>query len=124
MHDISAARAIVDTVLQAAAERQAKRIDGVRLELGAMTMLDPEQLEFWTHELLRGTIGEEAAIEITQRSLVARCGSCGYEGPIEVPDDPIYHLMPFTPTCPECGATELELLTGQECVVESIRVQT
>ncbi len=123
MHDIAAAQSIARSVLEAAGERHAERVERIRLALGAMTMLDPENLEFWLEQILRGTIAEGAEIEIERRPLTVRCAACGYEGEAPVPDDPIYHLMPYVPACPECGANGLAVLGGDECIVESIRVQ-
>lgn len=122
MHDVTAAQTIAYTVLEAAQEREAERVERINLALGAMTMLDPDQLEFWLEQILRGTIAEGAEIQIEQLALQVRCGACGYEGEIEVPEDPIYHLMPFVPACPGCGSEELEVLSGDACVVRAIWV--
>jgi len=122
MHDVTAAQQIARQVLATAQEQGASRVERVSLALGAMTMLDPEALEFWVEQILRGTIAEGAQVQIAVRPLTVRCAACGFEGEAPVPDDPIYHLMPFIPACPECGAEGLEVLGGGECIVESIRV--
>ena len=123
MHDVTAAQSIAHSVLEAARARRATRIERIKLALGAMTMLDPEQLEFWLEQILRGTIGENAEIEIEVLPLTVSCSACGFEGQAPVPDDPIYHLMPYVPVCPRCGANTLKVLGGAECIIESIRVQ-
>lgn len=123
MHDITMARSIVDTVLEAAREQGAEAILEIDLVIGEFTLLSPEQVEFWMGELLRGTIGEGAEVSIEQRAPRVRCQECRYEGPTEVSDDPIYHLMAFTPTCPECGSTDLEVIAGKECTIRNIRAQ-
>lgn len=122
MHDVTAAQRIAGTVLKAAQEQDAERVERVQIALGAMTMIDPEQLEFWLEQIFAGTIADGAEVQIEQLSLRARCGACGYEGEVEVPDDPIYHLMPYVPECPECGSDRLEVLGGDACVVRGIRV--
>ncbi|MGD9496607.1 MAG: hydrogenase maturation nickel metallochaperone HypA [Armatimonadota bacterium] len=124
MHDVTAAQSIAHAVLEAARGRSVTRVEQIRLTLGAMTMLDAEQLEFWLQQMLRGTIADGARIDIQQLPLTVRCPACGFEGELPVPDDPIYHLMPYVPACPRCDAEELEVVGGGECVVESIRVQT
>lgn len=123
MHDVTAARQIARTVLQAAEQEGAGRVEKVRIVLGAMQMIDPEQLEFWLGQILRGSVGEGAEIEIRRNPLTVRCRACGWEGELEVPDDPIYHLMPWIPVCPACDAEELQVLGGDELTVESIRVR-
>ena len=123
MHDVTMARSIVDTVLEAAQERGAEEVLEIDLVIGEMTMLSCDQMDFWVRELLRGTIGEGAEVTIEQQGPEVRCGQCGYEGPVEVSDDPIYHLMAFTPTCPECDATALEVVAGNECTIRNIRAR-
>lgn len=122
MHDVTAAQTIARSVLDVARERGAERIEVIRLELGAMQMIQPDQLSFWLEQILRGTIGEDAQVQIEHLPLRVTCEACGYEGEVEVPDDPIYHLMPYVPTCPQCGAEELSVIGGNECTVQSIRV--
>ena len=122
MHDVTAAQRIAATVLQAAGEQGAERVERISIALGAMTMIDPEQLTFWLEQVLRGTIAEGAEVEIEQLGLRIRCRDCGWEGEIEVPDDPIYHLMPFAPECGDCGSEDIEVLGGDACVVHAIRV--
>ena len=122
MHDVTAAQRIASTVLEAAREQGAERVERVQIALGAMTMIDAEQLDFWLEQVLRGTLAEGAEIVIEQMPLRAVCRACRREGEVEVPEDPIYHLMPFVPCCPGCGAQELEVLGGAECVVRNIRI--
>ncbi len=122
MHDVTAAQRIATTVLQAAREQGAERVERIDLALGAMTMLDPESLAFWLEQILRGTVAEGAEVEVEQLPLRVRCKDCAWEGEVEVPDDPIYHLMPFAPKCAVCGSDEIEVLGGDACVVRRIRV--
>ncbi len=122
MHDVTAAQRIASTVLEAAHEQEAERVERIEVALGAMTMIDPEQLEFWLEQVLRGTVAEGAEVQIEQLPLRIRCGACGYEGETPVPDDPIYHLMPFVPECPQCDSDDLEVLGGDACVVRGMRV--
>ena len=122
MHDVTAAQRIATTVLQAAHEQSAARVERIDIALGAMTMLDPDQLAFWLEQVLRGTVAEGAAVEAEQLPLRVRCKACAWEGEVEVPDDPIYHLMPFAPKCVTCGSDDIEVLGGDACVVRGIRV--
>jgi len=121
MHDITMARSIVQTVLEAAQARQATAVQEIELVIGELTMLSPDQVEFWVRELLNGTIGQGAEVKVAVRGPEVRCAKCGYEGAVAVSDDPIYHLMAFTPACPECGAADLEIIAGNECMIRNIR---
>lgn len=121
MHDVTAAQRIASAVLRVAQEQDAGCVQRIEIALGAMTMIDPEQLTFWLEQGLRGTVAAGAEIAIEQLPLTARCRDCGREGALEVPDDPIYHLMPYVPDCPACGSERLEVLGGDECVLRGIR---
>jgi len=123
MHDLTMARSIVDTVLEAAKDEGGEEVLEIDLVIGELTLLSPDQMEFWVREMLRGTIGEGAEVRIEQRGPQVRCKGCGYEGDVEVSDNPIYHLMAFTPTCPRCGSTELEVVAGNECMIRNIRAR-
>ena len=46
MHELSMAQAIVDTVLDAAEKNNATEVVEVTIEVGMLTMLNPEQLKF------------------------------------------------------------------------------
>ena len=46
MHELSMAQAIVDTVLDAAQKNEAQDVLEVTIEIGQITMLNPEQLKF------------------------------------------------------------------------------
>ena len=123
MHDLTMARSIVDTVLEAAKERGAEEVLEIDLVIGDLTMLSADQMDFWVRELLHGTIGEAAEVKIEQQGPEVRCGQCGYQGPVEVSDDPVYHLITFSPTCPECGSTDLQIVAGNECTIRNIRAR-
>ena len=123
MHDIQRSHEIVTVALEAAQERGARRIERIHLIIGEMSLLDPDQVRFWVSELLRGTIGEGAQVEIEMRRARLRCSACGYEGEVEVVDDPIYHFTTMVPACPACAARDVEIVSGDECIIEGLIVE-
>lgn len=123
MHDIQRSHEIVKVVLEAARGRGAERIERINLVIGELSLLDPAQVRFWVGELLRGTIGEGAEVSIETRRPQVRCRACGYEGEVAVEDDPIYHFTSMVPACPACGAADVVIVSGNECMVESLTVE-
>lgn len=121
MHDIERSHAIVKTILEAAEEQGAQRIERVELVIGDLTFLSPDQIEFWVGELLRGTIGEGAEVVVESRAARIKCASCGREGEVDVKDDPFYHYTGVNPACPECGGSQVEIVAGRECMIQSLR---
>ena len=121
MHDIQRAHEIVQVVLEAARQEGAERVERIDLVIGDLSFLSPDQIEFWVTELLRGTIGEGAEVAIETRRPQVHCADCGYEGEVAVEDDPIYHFTAMVPACPECGGAKVEVVSGNECIVESLK---
>lgn len=109
MHEYSIAYDIYATARRTAMEHHAERIRRICVEVGAMAMVNPEQVTF-----LFSAISEEdplfagATLVCTEVAPVTRCG-CGYEG------DACY-------VCPKCGALP-ELVKGREILVSNIEIE-
>jgi len=71
---------IVQTVLEAAKERGADKVLEINLEVGRLTFLNPEQLEFAFKVISEGTIAEGAKLKIRSVEPKVRCLRCGYMG--------------------------------------------
>ena len=80
MHELSMAQAIVDTVLDAAKKNNAEEIVEVTIEIGMLTMLNPEQLTFLLDVLAEGTLLENAKIIIEDVPVEINCRNCQYTG--------------------------------------------
>jgi len=109
MHEYSIAYDLYATTRKAAIENNASQIKKVRVEVGKMAMVNPEQVVF-----LFNTIKEEdplftnTVLECIEQPPRTRC-SCGYTG------DEIF-------ICPKCGALP-ELVKGREIVVTSVEIE-
>lgn len=115
-------QSIIEVVLKAAKENGAERILSVELEVGEMTLLNPEQLRFAFSILSRGTIAEGASLRIEVIPCVIKCKRCGYRGGVGPPmgED---HFIPIIPRCPKCGSSELSIESGRECSIKRIKVK-
>jgi len=109
MHEYSIAYDIYATARRTAMEHHADRILRIRVDVGAMAMVNPEQVTFLfaaiseDDPLFAGTI-----LVCTEVAPVTRCG-CGYEG------DACF-------VCPNCGALP-ELVKGREILVSDIEIE-
>ena len=109
MHEYSIAYDLYATTRKAAIENNASQVKKVRVEVGKMAMVNPEQVVF-----LFNTIKEEdplfihTVLECNEQPPRTRC-SCGYNG------DEIF-------ICPKCGALP-ELVKGREIVVTSVEIE-
>ncbi len=121
MHELSMAEAIIQTVIDSAEKNNAIEVLEVTIEIGRLTMLNPEQLSFMLNviidknELLKGVkfIIEEIPVKIN-------CNSCGYEGEFEVDESD-----PFSPIviCPKCESIKVSVKSGRECTVKNIQIE-
>jgi len=109
MHEYGIAYDLYATARRAALENRADRVNKVRVEIGKLAMVNPEQVIF-----LFDVIKEDdpllvsAVLECSETLPQTRC-SCGYNG------DEIH-------VCPYCGALP-ELVKGREIVVTNIEIE-
>lgn len=122
MHEYSTAKSILETVLVVASENKAKRITDVNLEIGMLTMLNPEQLEFSFHVLSEGTIAEDAKLNIANSPMKLNCRGCGYKG--EIATDKIKDSLDVIELlkCPKCGSADTEVDEDRNCNIKNIKV--
>ena len=123
MHEASIAESIVRSVLRAAAEAKAKKVEAVTLEFGEWSAFEPGQVEFWLKVGFENTPAAAAALEIRTVPGRIRCRACGAEGPCQKPEKGA--IDPFIGPvleCPSCGGSDVEIISGREAVVRSIRV--
>lgn len=108
MHELSITQSVVDTV----AERMdGARITGVRLEIGKLSGVFPDQVRFCFDLVCAGTTLDGAWLDIVEPTGRARCRGCGSE---------------FEPTSPimlcPCGSADVSVLGGQELRITAVEV--
>lgn len=127
MHDISLSQTIVETVLNEARDKKARKVLSLKLEIGELTFVSPEQIRFWLKELFKGTLAQGARIYIKKILSLIKCKSCSYEGNIDLgntEDDSLHHTHFPIIKCPKCSSSSLEIKKGKECLVKQIRIET
>lgn len=110
MHELS----IADSVVRIAA-RQAggRRVTKVRMEVGHLRQVVPSTLAFSFELVAQGTLVEGAELEMKEIPVTGRCLDCGLESA----------LGGFPLQCRGCEGFELEILRGEELVVESLELE-
>jgi len=109
MHEYSIAYDLYVTAKKAAIDNKATQVKRIRVDVGKMAMVNPEQVVF-----LFDTIKEDdplfsaAVLDCTEVEPETKC-SCGYQG------NEIY-------VCPRCGALP-EVVRGREIVVTNIEIE-
>ena len=120
MHELSMAEAIVETVLDVAEKNDAQEIVEVTIEVGELTMLNPEQVKFLLGVLAEDTLLEGAEIIIEEVPVEIKCRSCEFTGLANT--DGSDHYLSIV-KCPQCDERNVEILTGKECNVKTIKIE-
>jgi len=120
MHELSMAQAIVDTVLDAAEKNNATEVVEVTIEVGMLTMLNPEQLKFLLDVIVEDTLLADAEIIIEDVPVEIDCRSCDYTRLANT--DGSDHYLSIV-KCPQCDERNVEILTGKECNVKTIKIE-
>lgn len=110
MHELSIAQGVVDICQQHAGGR---RVLAVTLEIGTLSGVVPEALEFCFEASTNGTLLEGARLEIDRVAARGYCRACDLLSPIDSYFDP----------CTACGASPLEVRCGEELRVKELEVE-
>lgn len=110
MHELSITQGVVEICEKCAAGR---RVTGVTLEIGALSGVVPEAVEFCFAACTDGTLLDGAALVIEQIAGQGRCEVCGIAFPISAYYDP----------CPACGAYGVVVAAGEELRVRELEVE-
>lgn len=121
MHEGSITTQIVQSVLQEADKRNAKKVVEVHLVIGKLTFLNSEQVRFWYEILTKDTIMKNSKLFIEESEGTVRCPKCGYEGNFKYEDAPALHVPTPTLKCPKCGET-VEIVGGKDCTIRNIKM--
>lgn len=123
MHELSAATAILRTVQQTAEGKNARKITKVRVEIGELTLLNPEQLRFCFGIATKGTNAEDAELEVKVNPATIECVSCGKHFEWSMPgEDPAYHLVTPRIGC-DCGSSDVRIASGRDLKVVNMTVE-
>ena len=122
MHEFSIVQQLVKAAVQSAEENGVKQVHSITIQLGELSFLAKEQMEFAFGVLSRETILEGAKLVFEDVAAEIECSECGHKG--ELPREKLQGLDHYLPvlTCPECGGKP-RILSGKECVISSISAE-
>jgi hydrogenase nickel incorporation protein HypA/HybF len=104
LHELSLTQSIVELAIEHAEREEAKVIRSLTLEIGALSGVIPDAVEFAFDVCSKGTLAEGARLEINYIEGRGRCQECSRET----------ELDKLTYACPHCGSLALETLQGKE----------
>ena len=109
MHELAIAEAIVRIVEQHAHGRPVVRVE---LKVGHLRQVVPSALEFSFGLVAEGTVVEGAELVIEEVPATGRCRACGTDSRLEG----------FPLQCSACAGLDLELLGGEELLVDALEL--
>jgi hydrogenase nickel incorporation protein HypA/HybF len=112
MHEMSISESIVGILEEEARRQHYARVRKVRLEIGPFAGIEPEALRFSFDVVTKGTLAEDAALEIVATEAKAWCLPCERSVPIRQRYD----------ACPECGGYQLQVTAGDEMRIMDLEV--
>ena len=112
MHEMSLAESVREIVEDTARSNGARRVQAVRLEIGALSQVEAQAMRFAFDVVMRGSLAEGARLEIVETAGTAWCMLCSAAVQVERRGDP----------CPRCGSHQLQVTGGDRMRVMDIEI--
>ena len=112
MHELSIAMNIVEIVDEEVKKAEASVVRELELDIGRLSGVVIEALEFALTEAVKDSVLEKARITINDIPATAKCNECQFEFAVE---------DLYTP-CPSCHSFDTEIISGGELRIRSLFV--
>jgi hydrogenase nickel incorporation protein HypA/HybF len=110
MHEL----AIADSIVRiACAHAHGRRVVRIELKVGHLRQVVPASLAFAFALVAQDTAAEGAELALEEVPAAGRCRECGAESEFDG----------FPLACVACGGLDLELLRGEELLVDSLELE-
>jgi hydrogenase nickel incorporation protein HypA/HybF len=113
MHELSLAHSILSIAENAVSGNPGARITGVGLQVGELSSIEIESLEFAFSVIKSGSILENAALHIDIVKGEAECMDCKN----------IFPISSFATCCPTCNCYSVKILRGREMRVLHLEME-
>jgi len=110
MHELAIAESIVSVAARHARERPVARVN---VRVGALRQVVPSALEFSFELVAAGTAVEGAELGLEHVPAEGCCRACGAESV----------MTGFPLSCPACGGLDVEVVAGEELLVDSLDLE-
>ncbi len=122
MHEYSVASEIWDAVKAAARKHGGGAVRSIRLEIGALNLIEEEQLSFWLKALADQNGSPDLHLNISRAAARVKCRDCGADAEPLLPASEASHFVPPILTCGRCGSRNVEVLGGRELRVVNAEI--
>jgi hydrogenase nickel incorporation protein HypA/HybF len=111
VHELGVAGEILEVALSEADRHAAKKVTSIRLRVGVLRSIEPENLSFLFEHLARGTAAEGAFLEIVEEPVRIDCAACG-----------VSEARAFKYECPSCRGPNVSVTGGDSLQILSLDV--
>jgi len=113
MHEMGIAMEVLKIVQEHLPQEPPSRVTRIRLKVGKLTAVVPDNFKFCLEVIAKDTPAEGAEVVIEEVPLEVLCDDCGAKS----------ELTEALFVCPRCESPKLKVLSGRELFVESIEVE-
>ena len=113
MHEMSLAESVREIVDETARAQGARRVGVVRLEIGRLAQVEIEAMHFAFEVVKRGSLADEARLDIVEVDGRAWCMRCSQAVVIARRGE----------ACPHCGSHQLQVTGGDRMRVMDIEIE-
>ncbi len=110
MHELGIMIEVVKTVERFAEENGISKIDTLVLQIGELSSVVPRYLQACYPAAVNGTMLEQTKLKIDIIPGNCRCFQC----------NKLFNYIKNKGKCPDCGSSDLELLSGREFYIKEI----
>jgi hydrogenase nickel incorporation protein HypA/HybF len=113
MHEMSLAESVLQAMEDAARSQHFHKVLAVRLEIGALSGVEPEAMRFCFDAVVRGSLAEGAQLDIIELPGTGWCMACAKTVP----------MREVFGECPECGSVQMQVTGGTEMRIKDLEVE-
>jgi len=114
MHELSIATNIIEFAEEFARDHQVTKINRIEIEVGKLSGIVIDSLEFALELAVKDTVMEHAEVVITEIPGTSRCDKC----------QTIFEIYNWATICPACQSTQFEIIGGKEMQIKSIFIDS
>lgn len=112
MHEFGIAQGLLEVVLAKLSDAGATRIDRIRMEIGVLSGVEQEALQFAFRALSEDTPAAAAELVVDTIPVRCFCPAC----------DHVFECKPSAYRCPACGTASAQVRTGKEMNLVTMEV--
>ncbi len=113
MHELTIAHSIINIATKAAAANSHGLITAVCIQIGELSGIETDALEFAFSVCKEGTALQDAELQVSITGGTGQCLNCSMEFPVHS----------YSAICPHCNSNAIKILNGKEMKVVNITIE-